>query len=85
MTFSYWEESIPDIPPRSQLYSLLPLNLGTPFVESLTSYVCRLANEHHVLLGTLVQYIIAPCIDKPYITTGQSRSISSFFRSLNKW
>ena len=80
MTFSYWEESIPDIPPRSQLYSLPPLNLGTPFVESLTSYVCRLANEHHVPLGTLVQYIIAPHIDKPYITTGQSRSISSFLR-----
>ena len=51
-----------------------------PLVESLTSYVCRLANEHHVSLGTLVQYIIAPRIDKPYITTGQSRSISSFLR-----
>ena len=80
MTFSCWEEAIPDIPPRSQLYSLPPLNLGSPFVESLTSYICRLASEHHVPLGTLVQYIIAPRIDKLYITTGQSRSISSFFR-----
>jgi len=69
MIFSYWEESIPNILPRSQLYSLTPLNLGTCFVESLMSYVCRLASEHHVPLGTLVQYIIASRIDKRYITT----------------
>jgi TniQ len=80
MIFSCWEETIPAIPPRSQLYSLTPLNLGTSSVESLTSYACRLASEHHVRLGTLVQYIIAPRIDKPYITTGQGRSISSFLR-----
>ena len=80
MIFSCWEESVPKIPPRSQLYSLTPLNLGSPFVESLTSYVCRLAHEHHVQLGTLMQYIIAPCINKQYIATDQSRSISSFLR-----
>ena len=75
-----WEMSIPDIPPRSQLYNLPPLALNSPFVESLTSYICRLAYEHHVEVGTLIQYSIAPVLGKHYIADGSSRSISSFLR-----
>lgn len=33
---------------RSQLYGLEPLMKGTPFVESVSSYICRLAFEHNV-------------------------------------
>ncbi len=36
------------IPPRSTLYSLAPLGVGTPGIESLTSYVNRLAQVYHV-------------------------------------
>lgn len=43
-----WDMSVPDIPPRSRLYSLTPLGLNSPLVESLTSYICRLAYEHHL-------------------------------------
>src|SRR5713226_1836006 len=75
-----WDMSIPDIPPRSQLYNLTPLGLNSPLVESLTSYICRLAYEHHVEVGTLIQYNIAPVLGKRYIADGQSRSISSFLR-----
>src|SRR5258708_6778266 len=75
-----WEMSIPDIPPRSRLYSLTPLGLNSPFVESLTSYLCRLAYEHHVQVGTLIQYSIAPVLGKHYIVNGQSRGVSSFLR-----
>ena len=75
-----WDMSVPDIPPRSRLYSLTPLGLNSPLVESLTSYVCRLAYEHHVEVGTLIQYNIAPILGKRYIADDNSRSISSFLR-----
>ncbi len=72
--------SIPDIPPRSRLYNLAPLGLNSSLVESLTSYICRLAYEHHVEVGTLIQYSIASVLGKHYIADGKSRSISSFLR-----
>ncbi len=78
--YPFWDMSIPAIPSRSQLYNLAPQGLGSPYVESLSSYVCRLAHEHHVQVGTLIQYSIAPVLGKQYIASGQSRSISSFLR-----
>lgn len=75
-----WEMSLPDFPTRSKLYSLAPLGLNSPLVESMTSYLCRLAYEHHVEVGTLVQHSIAPVLGKHYIADGSSRSISSFLR-----
>ncbi|WP_308441695.1 TniQ family protein [Reticulibacter mediterranei] len=79
-SFPIWEIDIPDIPSRSCLYSLAPLGLGSPFVESLTSYICRLAYEHHIHTGTMLQHIVAPLISKHYIAGDQSRNISSFLR-----
>lgn len=75
-----WDMVIPDIPPRSRLYNLAPLGLNGSLVESLTSYLCRLANEHHVEVGALIQYSIAPVLGKRYISDDKSRSISSFLR-----
>jgi hypothetical protein len=34
------------VPPRSLLYAIDPMGIGTPLVESFTSYVMRVANEH---------------------------------------
>jgi hypothetical protein len=75
-----WDASIPDIPHRSRLYSLAPVGFNSSLVESLTSYICRLAYEHHVEVGTLIQYSIAPVLGKRYIADDKSRSISSFLR-----
>ena len=75
-----WDLSVVDIPPRSRFYSLTPLGLNSPFIESLTSYICRLAYEHQVQVGTLIQYGIAPVIAKQYIVNSKSRGISSFLR-----
>jgi hypothetical protein len=41
------EETI-QMPIHSRLYHLEPIGIGTPFVESLTSYVVRLAEAHSV-------------------------------------
>ncbi len=78
-----WDTSIPDISPRSRLYNLAPLGLNSSLVESLTSYICRLAHEHHGEVGTLIQYSISSVLGKRYIADGQSRSISSFLRYAN--
>lgn len=45
--------SLPAIPPRSRFYCLEPVGVGTPYVECLTSYICRLADEHSVLVSSL--------------------------------
>lgn len=53
---------------RSILYALEPVGIGTPYVESLTSYICRLSINHNVVLGTLLKEVIGPFIDNPYLT-----------------
>lgn len=44
--------------PRSVLHALEPIGLGTPEVESLTSYFCRLANSHACTTNDLTQLVI---------------------------
>ncbi|WP_375479713.1 TniQ family protein [uncultured Nostoc sp.] len=48
----------PAIPPRSHLYSLEPIGVGTPYTESLTSYITRLAEAHCVPTGRLIYTVI---------------------------
>lgn len=48
------------IPPRSRLYHLEPIGVGTPYVESLTGYVARLAQQHCVTVKQLILTEIAP-------------------------
>jgi transcriptional regulator with XRE-family HTH domain len=43
----------PDLPPHSRLYALEPIGIGTAWVESLTSYIVRLAEAHCVSTGVL--------------------------------
>jgi len=62
-----WEEEL--LPPctSSKLYYLEPIGIGTPMVESLTSYVSRLANTHSVLLRTLVTDEILPNLNRTHL------------------
>lgn len=50
------------IPSRSRLYSLEPIGTGTPFAESLSSYLTRLAQEHCLPLKKLIMGEIASII-----------------------
>lgn len=45
-------------PPRSTLHALAPQGLDTPDVESLTSYVCRLAYSHGMTSQKLVDWVL---------------------------
>ena len=54
-SYRIWEPEVPQIiPERSRLYSLNPIGIGTPQVESLTGYIARLAEAHVLSVGDLV-------------------------------
>jgi hypothetical protein len=48
------------IPARSDLYSLEPIGVRTAWTESFTSYIARLAYEHCVFPGALMDHLIQP-------------------------
>ncbi len=52
-TYDAWDTSPPVLPRPTRLYSLTPIGVGTPMVESLTGYVVRLAEAHCVSAGLL--------------------------------
>jgi transcriptional regulator with XRE-family HTH domain len=60
MPYELWSFAPSTLPARSRLYSLAPLGVGSSQVESITSYVMRLAGAHAVFSGTLVRTEIFP-------------------------
>lgn len=48
VTYNSWDLTLPKLPDQSRLYSLEPIGIGTPYVESLTSYIIRLSFHHRV-------------------------------------
>jgi hypothetical protein len=63
--YDAWHIVAPTMYPRSELYCLAPIGIGTARVEGLASYLMRLAEAHHVELGALVDligsYLSTPC------------------------
>lgn len=55
---------LPEPPCVSRLYSLLPIGVGTGFVESLTSYSARLARAHRVSPAQLFTKEILPLMNQ---------------------
>lgn len=70
-----WDVTLPIVPPRSRLYRLAPLGIGTPGVESLSSYLMRLAAAHAVETGTLFAMELVPAARYSYLlhADGQPR------------
>lgn len=58
--YDLWNLTTPTLPPRSRLFSLPPIGTGTSQVESLTSYIMRLAESHTVSVRTLITREIFP-------------------------
>lgn len=73
--YESWNLQQPPIPPRSQLYSLSPAGAGTPTLESLTSYVIRLAQEHGLRPGVLIGKLIAPAIRPDFVYSNAESGI----------
>jgi len=63
--YGSWNIATPTVPPRSELYCLAPIGVGSAQVEGLASYLMRLAEAHHVELGALMDlvgaYLPDPC------------------------
>lgn len=61
MTYESWNCDNPvSFPARSYLYHLPSLGVGTKLVESLTGYLCRLAEAHSVPTSVLVRRELIP-------------------------
>lgn len=66
-----WEPPYIELPERSRLHCLEPKGIGTPYVESLTSYISRLAASHDVPVVSLVSKEIKPKLPASYQGEGQ--------------
>jgi hypothetical protein len=75
-----WDLQKPAIPLRSRLYYLEPIGVGTPYTESLSSYLCRLAQEHCVTSQKLIMGEIAPkMMEHDYEAALTKKNISILF------
>lgn len=83
MQSELWEEAPHTLPLHSRLYHLNPLGIGTPLVESLTSYLARLAEAHSVHPRDLLMNELTPYLSQlVHCATGQLKAgaMSRFLR-----
>ncbi|WP_374965393.1 TniQ family protein [Lysinibacillus sp. RS5] len=66
---------------RSCLYSIEPIGIGTINVESLSSYISRLADAHCVTVGDIMTHLITSKIDKKYINNLVFKGGNGFYKS----
>src|ERR1017187_966269 len=52
--YGVWEAKVVELPERSRFYSLSPVGIGTPQVESLSGYIARIAEAHVLSVGDMV-------------------------------
>lgn len=79
--------------PRSRLYHLEPIGIGTPYVESLTSYLVRLAHKYRIGTRALVLQEIFPLIKEarklkdqnPIAWFNSPKSINGTTSSVKDW
>ncbi len=65
MLCELWPEEQVEKKSHSRLYSFEPVGMGSPMVESLTSYIVRLAEAHSVYPRALITHEIAPLLKLP--------------------
>ena len=81
--FDSWDCTPPILPPRSRLYAIEPLGIGTPFVESLSGYVARLADAHAVSVGNLVVRELSALVSAPLFQSSQPDRFPRRFYAIN--
>jgi hypothetical protein len=67
------------LPPRSLLFCLMPVGIGTPEVESMTGYVMRLAEAHLLSPKTLVTREILPLFQRSFLLDSQRNFLATFW------
>lgn len=78
--YPVWDLTPPAIPARSRLYPLEPVGLGTAEVESLSSYVTRLAEAHCLPIAALFNGVASPLVlqARGLTTTSDSQALVFF-------
>ncbi|MGH7146876.1 MAG: TniQ family protein [Pyrinomonadaceae bacterium] len=72
--YEHWEPVVTELPPRSRLFPLVPVGIGTGQAESLTSYVMRLAEAHCLYVTTLYSLLLQPAVRAEAENQGPERS-----------
>lgn len=67
----------------SVLYNLQPMYQDTCYVESLTSYISRLAEAHCLTSGILISKICTPHLNKKYLLQIAKKGGDGFYNSTN--
>ena len=90
--YEEWDVRIPSLPSRSRLYRLEPIGIGTPYVESLTGYMARLAEMHCVTPRNLIVREILPAQSQPgailvydQFWAGQALTLNSLTPVTKQW
>ena len=81
--FDSWDCTPPILPPRSRLYAIEPIGIGTQFVESLSGYVSRLADAHAVSVGNLVARELSALVSPPLFQSSQPDRFPPRFYAIN--
>lgn len=55
-----------DVPPRTWLYPLAPMGVGTPYIEALSSYINRLSEAHCTVPQKLMRLLLAKAPGEKY-------------------
>lgn len=63
-SFERWDLEEPRRPCPSVLYALTPCGLGTPYVESFSSYVTRLGEAHVVTVWRLIRHVFPQSLNR---------------------
>jgi TniQ len=82
-TATYKDDTSPATEPAtslSYLYHLEPEGVGTAEVESLTSYIARLAGAYHVPPKLLMREVILPWKEKKYGTAADNRYLDEIWK-----
>lgn len=61
---------------RSMFYNIEPIGIGTPYVESLPSYISRLATIHNLSISIFLKFAISPLLKKDYIKNELGKGIT---------
>ncbi len=78
-----WDLEPPVLPPRSLLYALKPIGVGTLQVECLTSYTIRLAAAHRLETGVLLRKVLVPTLNKPSLWKNNRANMGALLSEAN--
>jgi AraC-like DNA-binding protein len=78
--YQHWELMVPELSPRSVLYQIRPIGIGTTETECLTSYLARLANAHHLPVGQLLRWQLIPMINDGRTESGRLLNCFTLFK-----